>query len=1086
MPPQVTGAARSITHTRVEEVEQIIPSISSAIAIFCGHRILVEICFKRKIGVLQKMSKDAALFLLAFVVSAQAAPVHLRTNGLVNPLGIDTQQTAFSWQNDATSANWMQSSYEILVATDAQNLLPGKADVWDSGQVNSSESLDVRYAGKTIKPQQHYVWKVIVWDSKKNQTNSDPSWFETGLMSASDWKAAWITRRDPEAEQELSAIRWIWLAESDPMHVPSATAAHFRYRLHLNEKPEAASLHVLVRGAFIASVNGKVTGHHDEWGAFDREEITTLLHAGDNEVELDVVSHRTDNPSATAPSAVAASIHLTHADGRQERIVSDERWQARSMPNGTWQSAHVAGTLSEHFGIGTDRQQPVAGPDRISTGASLLRKDFNATPGIRSARLSVTALGAYQAFVDGKPVAPGTLLAPGWTDFHKRVLYQTYDVTSLVKPGANTLGVLLGGGWYSSPMTWIGFRYTPGPNLLRAQLDLTFVNGKHQTIVTDQSWLTAPAPITFSEIYGGESYDARLAQPGWNMPNFDASHWTSAATAMPSDSEMATTAEPDLLIQTNTTLHPIRMDPANTAHPIVYDMGQNMVGNIRIHVRGSRGTVVRLRYAERLNPDGSIYTENLRNADATDTYALSGDGDETWTPAFTFHGFRYVELSFLGGQPATPPTLATIDGLVYNSLSEPPTVRLDSSSETLNKMNQLGAWGQRGNFVSIPTDCPQRDERLGWMGDAGAFWRTGTYNFDIDAFTHKFMTDVTDAQTNAGAFTDVSPNVLGPNPGAPGWGDAGVFIPYAAWLQYGDISVVESSWPAMERWAAFILSNNPDYVRNNAVGNNYADWLAPDQNTPKALINTAYWALVTREMAEMATALHRRADAEKYHQQYNHIVAAYRSAFVKDDGSVASNTQTAYLATLFTDIAPPSLRASMVNHLVRDIEEHGNHLTTGFLGTPFLMFVLDENQHTDLAFKLLLSDGYPSWGYMVKKGATTWWERWNGDTGDPSMNSYNHYAFGAVMAWVYQRAAGIDTDPTGPGFHHLTIHPHFDPILPRLHVEYDSAYGTIVSDWQQNLHRFTITLPANTTATVTLPGGRSEEIGSGRHVYMIE
>ncbi|MGC1294149.1 MAG: family 78 glycoside hydrolase catalytic domain [Alloacidobacterium sp.] len=1026
-----------------------------------------------------------ALCLLAFVISAQAAPVRLRTNGLVNPLGIDTPQPTFSWQNDAKSPNWLQSSYEILVATDAQNLLPGKADAWDSGQVKSSESLDMSYAGATIKHQQHYVWKVIVWDSKGNQTSSEPSWFETGLMSANDWKAEWITRKDPAAEQELNSIRWIWLAKSDPLHVPSATAAHFRYRLRLDAKPEAASLHVLARGEFTARVNGQITGHHNEWGAFDREEITSLLHAGDNEVELDVVSHHTDNPSASAPSAVAASIRLTHADAKGERIVTNEQWQARSASSDTWQSAQAAGPISEPFGIGTDRQQPVAGPDRISTDASLLRKDFRVMTGVRSARLSITALGAYQAFVDGKPVAPNTVLAPGWTDFHKRVLYQTYDVTSLVTPGANTLGVLLGGGWYSSPMTWTGFRYTPGPNLLCAQLDLTLVNGEHQTIVTDQSWLTAASPITFSEIYGGESYDARLIQRGWNMPGFDSSHWTAAATAVPPDASMALTAQPNLPIHTTITLRPLNMDPANAAHPIIYDMGQNMVGNVRIHVRGSSGTVVRLRYAERLNPDGSIYTENLRNADATDTYALSGDGDETWTPAFTFHGFRYVELSFLGGQPSTPPTLDTISGLVYNSLSEPPTLRLASSSETLNKMNQLGAWGQRGNFVSIPTDCPQRDERLGWMGDAGVFWRTGSYNFDIDAFTHKFMMDVTDAQTSAGAFTDVSPNILGPNPGAPGWGDAGVFIPYAAWLQYGDLSVVKTSWPAMERWAEFILSNNPGYIRKNAVGNNYADWLAPDQNTPKPLIDTAYWALVAREMTTMATALHRQSDVEKYQEQYDHIAASYRAAFVKDDGSVAGDTQTAYLATLFTGIAPPSLRASMVGHLIKNIEAHGNHLTTGFLGTPFLMFVLDENAHSDLVFKLLLSETYPSWGYMVKKGATTWWERWNGDTGDPSMNSYNHYAFGAVMAWVYQRAAGIDTDLAGPGFHHLTIHPHFDPALPQLHVEYDSAYGTIISDWQQSSHRFTITIPANTTATVELPNNKSELIGSGRHVYTI-
>jgi alpha-L-rhamnosidase len=1029
-----------------------------------------------------------AICLLALAVSvpAKAAPVHLRTNALVNPLGIDTPKPTFSWQSNAKALNWVQSSYEVLVATSAASLLPGKADAWDSGRVTSSDSLDISYAGTAITSQQRYLWKVIVWDGTGKQTASEPAWFETGLLSASDWKAEWITRKDPASDQELSAIRWIWLANSDPMHVPTATPAQFRYVLHLDAAPQSASLHVLMRGEFTTHVNRTIAGHHNEWGAFDREEITHLLHPGDNEILLDVVSHKTDKPDGSAPSAVAASIHLTLPNGSDWIRVTGDGWESRPSATAPWNGVTIAGPLSTPFGTGIDRQTVLPGPDRIVTGASLLRKDFSTTSQVRSARLSITALGAYQAFLNGKSVAPNTLLAPGWTDFHKRVLYQTYDVTSLIGSGANTLGVLLGGGWYSSPMTWIGFRYTPGPNLLRAQLDLTLADGTRQTIVSDPSWLTAPAPVTFSEIYGGESYDARLKQRGWNKPAFDAVHWTPAIAATPPDSGMAVTAQPDLLINTTITLHPVKLDPASVDHPAVYDMGQNMVGNVRIHVRGSRGTVVKLRYAERLNPDGSIYTENLRNADATDTYTLSGDGDETWTPAFTFHGFRYVELSYLGAAPPALPTLAALEGLVFNSLPAKPSVRLSSSSETLNKMNELGAWGQRGNFFSIPTDCPQRDERLGWMGDAGAFWRTGTYNFDVDAFTRKFMLDVTDAQTSAGAFTDVSPNILGPNPGAPGWGDAGVFIPYAAWLQYGDATVVERSWPAMERWTEFILSNNPDYIRRNAVGNNYADWLAPDQNTPRTLIDTAYWALIVREMVEMATALHRPADAEKYKQEYDRIAAGYRTEFVKDDSSVAGNTQTAYLATIFTGIAQPAIRTAMADRLVKDIAAHGDHLTSGFLGTPFLLPVLDENQHTDLAFRLLLSDTYPSWGYMVKKGATTWWERWNGDTGDPSMNSYNHYAFGSVMAWVYRRAAGIDTDSSGVGFHHLTVHPHFDPALPQLHVEYDSAYGTVVSDWQQSAHRFTITIPANTTATVMLPNDKTEEIGSGTHSYIVK
>jgi len=1027
-----------------------------------------------------------AFFLLTLAVSVHAAPVHLRTNALEDPMGIDTSHPTFSWQSDAKASNWMQSAYEILVTTDLGSLRPQSAAVWDSGRVKSSESVNIPYAGATLQSQQHYFWKVIVWDSHGKQSASSTANFEVGLIHADDWKADWITRSDPSDQREFKDIRWIWLPGTDPMHVPSATSAQFRYRLHLDAKTQAASLHVMVRGEFTARVNGSITGHHEEWGAFDREEIASLLHTGDNEIELVVISHRTGSAASTSPSAAAASIHVTLENGKEDRIVSNADWQARSTPDAQWQPAAVAGPLSAPFALGTDRQQAIAGPDRIATGASLLRKDFSLDSGVRSARLSITALGAYEAYIDGKRVTPNTLLTPGWTDFHKRALYQTYDVTSLLQHGDNTVGVLLGGGWHSSPMTWAGYRDTPGPDLLRAQLDITLHDGTHQTILTNTSWLTASAPITFSEIYGGESFDARLAQPGWSSPHFDASRWTPATTATPPGSGVTLTAQPDPLIHTTITLHPVGIDPANAAHPAVYDMGQNMVGAIRLHVHGPRGMVVRLRYAERLNPDGSIYTANLRNADATDTYALSGDGEEAWTPAFTFHGFRYVEISYLGATPATPPTLATIDGLVYNSLQEAPTVRLNSSSETLNKMNQLGAWGQRGNFVSIPTDCPQRDERLGWMGDAGVFWRTGTYNFNTDAFTHKFMQDIVDAQTAQGAFTDVSPNLLGPGPGAPGWGDAGIFIPYAAWLQYGDVSVIEHSWPAMQRWMDFIASNNPDYIRHKAVGNDFGDWLAPDENTPKALIDTAYWALVTREMAEMATALHRPEDAAKYQQQYEHIRDAYRTTFIKVDGSVAGDTQTGYLATLFNDIEPASLRSTMVDRLTKNIHAHGDHLTTGFLGTPFLLFVLDENQQSDLAFKLLLSDTYPSWGYMVSKHATTWWERWNGDTGDPSMNSYNHYAFGSVMAWVYRRAAGIDTDPAGPGFHHLVIHPHFDSTLPTLHVEYDSAYGTVISDWKQSEHRFTITLPANTTATITLPMNKPETVGSGTHTYTVK
>ena len=1013
-------------------------------------------------------------------LAAMASPVQLRTEHRTNPLGMDAATPYFAWQSDATTPNWMQTGYQILVATSEKNLTTGKADIWDSGRIATSDSIDIPYSGPALKSQTRYFWLVRVWDNQGGNSTSTPAWFETGLFSPSDWHAKWIRRTDPTADRELAAVRWLWLPGADAQKVPAGTTAEFRYTLHLDTAPMRASLHIVSPGAYVAKVNGVATGRHTAWGAFDWEEIGPLLKPGDNQILVTVVA-QAKLSAPVVSTAFAASLRTTEQDGTERRIPSDNTWLARTDRNAQWQPAQVVGLITTPLSIGADRHSEVPGPNRIATDAALLRKDFALPAAIQSGRLTITALGAYQAFLNGKPIAPHNLLDPGFTDFHKRVLYQTYDVTSLLTTGDNTIAAILGSGWHSSPMTWAGTREYPDPDALRAQLDITLTDGSHKTIATDETWQTAPAPTLFSEIYAGEVYDARLYTPGWNAPHFAATNWTNAVVEKVSP-EVQLTAQPDLSIAVSNIVHPISLTPPNEVHPFVFDMGQNMVGNIVLHVQGHRGTLIRMRFAERLNSDGSIYTENLRNATATDTYILSGNGDETYTPAFTFHGFRYVELA---GYPGIP-TAASIEGLVYDSLPATASIRFQSSSDLLNKMGQLGIWGQRGNFLSIPTDCPQRDERLGWMGDAGVFWRTGTYNFDIASFTRKFMLDIDDAQTADNAFTDVSPNLLGPQPGAPGWADAGVLVPYAAWLQYGDKALLETSWPNMQRYMDFILAANPDYLRRNKLGNNYGDWLAPDQNTPKDLIATAYWAIIARDMREMSVALGHKEDAEKYRTLYDHIADAYRKTYIQPDGSVRGNTQSAYVVTLYSGIAPENLRANMTTRLVADIEAHNNHLTTGFLGTPFLMFVLDDNHRADVAFKLLLQDTYPSWGYMVAKGATTWWERWNGDTGDPSMNSYNHYAFGSVMAWVFRRAAGIDTDSSGPGFHHLTIKPQVSPSLPSLHAEYDSAYGTVTTDWNQTTHTFTVTTPANTTATVTLPSGKLENTGSGTHAYPIQ
>jgi alpha-L-rhamnosidase len=1008
------------------------------------------------------------MLLLAGVVVA--APIRLRVEQRVNPLGIDVQRPVLSWQNDSIERNWKQTAYQIRVSSTAAGLVGGgKPDVWDSGKIGSSESVNIAYGGHALKSRQRYYWAVEVWDGHRRSSRAAiPGWWEMGLLEASDWSAKWIHRDDSDEQKELKSIRWIGLPSAQAGRAMQPAKAEFRYQLHLEKRPFAASLHVFAPGAFTVKVNGVETGHKAEWITFDREEIGDRLHfgdgaKGDNEI---TVSVKVKQGEPTPPAALAAVLRLHSSASETKSLVTGGGWSVEE--NGAWVPAKELGaldalTLNAGFNNTVNRM-----PERVASETSLLRKDFAAQNGVVAARLYVTALGSYRVFLNGHRIG-NDVLTPGFTDFRKRVQYQTYDVTALVnKTGANVLAAMLGAGWHGSPMMWLGTHLFPGPDMLLAQLELHYADGTVKTISSDDTWRASKAPILASEIYAGETYDARLANATWDTGAEHGDGWK-AAVVGESPKGIDVSAQPDRPIHPNGVVHPVSVKTVGS--DAVFDMGQNLVGVARLHVHGPAGTIVRMRFAERLNPDGSIYTENLRNADATDTYTLSGKGEEVWTPTFTFHGFRYVQISGYPGKP----TLEAIEGEVWNSLDSQPTFRLKTSSELLNSMYKLGIWGQRGNFVSIPTDCPQRDERLGWMGDAGVFWRTGAYNFDIGAFSHKFMQDVVDAQTPGGAFTDVAPDMLGntdAHPGAPGWGDAGILVPYATWMQYGDRAVLERNWEAMERWMDYVLKTNPNHLRQKSLGNNFADWLAPDPRSSKDMVATAYWAIMALEMEEMSTALGRKDDAAKYKALYAAVADAYRREYVHNDGTVAGDTQTAYVLTLYAHLAPKSAEKGMTERLVKDIEAHGHHLTTGFLGTPFLMFVLEDQGRADVAYKLLLSDTYPSWGYMVKKGATTWWERWNGDTGDPAMNSYNHYAFGSVMAWVYRRVAGIDTDASGAGFHHLVIKPHAEKGLTSVHGEYDSIYGKVTTDWMRGTDG-TLTLnvhvPANATATVYLP-----------------
>ena len=660
------------------------------------------------------------------------------------------------------------------------------------------------------------------------------------------------------------------------------------------------------------------------------------------------------------------------------------------------------------------------------------------------------------------------ILAPGWTDYRKRIVYQVYDVTSQVKQGGNAIGAILGGGWYADGLGWLQTRFNFGPPPVRLllQLELEYNDGTRDTVVSDESWKATQSPILGSEIYNGENYDARLEQKGWDEAGFSDARWGAVVVAAEPPAPLV--AQDFQPIRVNETLKP-KSVTSPTPGVYVFDLGQNMVGWARLHVTGKAGTKVQIRFGEVLKPNGELYTENLRTAEATDTYTLSGKGTESFEPHFTFHGFRYVELTGYPGKPSQD----AVEGIVFYTAA-PFTIQFSTGSPMVNQLWSNILWGQRGNFLSVPTDCPQRDERLGWMGDAEVFWRTASFNANLAAFSHKFTTDIRDAQSASGAFTDVSPRVGPTGDSVAGWADAGVIIPWSAYLQFRDTRILEENWAAMEKWMEHIAGANPNYLWLKERGNDYGDWLAIGSKTSKDLIATSYWAYDASIMMRMAQVLDRPSDEQKYREVFQKVRAAFNQEYVKPDGTVGTGSQTSYVLALHMNLLSQELRGIAAEKLVEDIKAHDWHLTTGFLGTPYLMIELSNSGHSDVAYRLLLQTTYPSWGYMIDHGATTMWERWNGDQmmGDPSMNSYNHYAYGAVAEWLYRYAAGIDEAVEDPGFHRLALHPQFDATLGAAKATYDSPYGAVTSNWKAdgNTISWDVVIPPNTAGLLYFPG----------------
>jgi alpha-L-rhamnosidase len=742
-------------------------------------------------------------------------------------------------------------------------------------------------------------------------------------------------------------------------------------------------------------------------------------------------------------------------------------WQMGLFNGDDWQA--------EWIGIETETTTDL----KLKPGV-FLRKPFTLDAPVTRATLYATAKGVYRPYLNGKRVGRAEL-APGWTDYHRRIQVQTYDVTDQIQEGENALGLLLGEGWYSGYLGFKGIHnyYGDQPAVL-SQLEIVYEDGTTDLIATDETWRAAVGPVRHSDIQMGERYDARLAMPGWDEPGFDDEKWRPVQT-QPRDPDVALVNPPGPPMRVTREITPVDVTE-QTPGVYIFDMGQNMVGWVTLHLDGADaepGTEIRLRYGEVLEPDGSLHTANLRSARATDEYVTSGEGDETFEPHFTYHGFRYVEVT---GYPGTP-SLETLTGrVVHNDLSH--TGDFECSHAMVNQLWKNILWGQRGNFVSIPTDCPQRDERLGWTGDAQIFCRTASFNMDVLPFFTKWLDDLVDAQTPDGAYPDVAPQIKGMNKGAPAWGDAGIIIPWTLYRVYGDTRLIETHYESMQAWMAYVQEVNPLYLRTKRLNNNYSDWVALERGSSAEQIATAYWVKLARMMAEMAEAVGRTLDAQRYGALAETIRQAYLTAYVQPDGEIETHTQTAYVMALDNDLLPENLQRAAADNLVAAIDRHGGHLATGFLGTPPLCFVLAEHGHLDVAYQLLTQETYPSWGYMIKNGATTMWERWNAyteETGihDPGMNSFNHYAYGSIGEWLYRVVAGINAG--APGYREIALRPRPGGGLTYAEASYRSSRGLIRSGWHQEDDgmRYDVTVPANTTATLEIPTDDPSSVREG-------
>lgn len=966
---------------------------------------------------------------------------NLRTEHLSSPLGIDVREPRVSWQFIQEGRNRRQTAYQVQVAAGSEAL--GKSNLWDSGEVPSSQSVSVPLKGISLVSATRYYWRVKVWDAGGVESDwSEPAWFETALFDPAEWQGKWLsvttggngyhsgtTKNADEVkwvQVDLGAARTVagivlcparpynWQEDAPGFGFP------VRYRIEASAEPEFKSPVVLVDRTDADQPN-------------PREEPVKLSFPG--------VDVRYVRLTATGPYKRSDGDHLL---ALAEMDVLDAGGKSISLRA----PVTALDSIEEH---GWSVRQLTDGDLRSTaptSAAPMLRREFDLKKSVKSARAYVTGLGYYELRINGRKVGD-SVLDPGYTSFGKRVLYSTYDVTDMLKTGRNAVGAVLGAGWFK------------GGSMFLLQMNIDFDDGTRVSVVTDESWKRSDGPILENSLYHGETYDARMERPGWDMPGFDDSKWDGVQFApSPTQTLSAQMIQPIKVVET--------MRPKSITSPKegiwVCDFGQNFSGWCRLKVSGPAGTEVTIKHGEWLYDDGRVNQEDLRSARATDKYILKGQGTEVYEPRFTYHGFRYVQIEGFPGKP----DLDTIEGRVVHTAFD---FRGDfaCSDPLINQIHSNSRWGYRTNWHSIPTDCPQRDERQGWMADGHMTADMGLYNFDVAPAYAKWLQDMQDAQGDDGRVPDTVPHIWGSNPGDPMWASAYHFVTWDMYRHTGDKALVAKHYDGLKRYVEMLRREAGDGC---IIGrNNYGDWLGVVE-TPRDLISTGGFYRCSWLTARMAEALGKKEDVRTYDGLCKRIADTFNARFFnKETNNYGNGSQYSNAWPLYLGIVPDDRHDVVVDNLVENIVvSHKGHLSTGFLGARYLLEVLCNEGRADIAYTIVTQKDYPGWGYMIANGATTIWELWIKATGN-GMNSANHPAFGFVDGWFYRALAGISPDVEQPGFEHFDIKPFVVGDLKEAKAEVNTVRGRVASQWKRTGAGLTldVTVPANSRASVWVP-----------------